>query len=97
MNPVFSLGQVFTTRGVNDLCSLDSRFAIHILQSLERYAVKDWGDTCLEDAAMNDAAVNYGDDRILAVYRHPDEPDWTFWIITEWDHSVTTILFPDEY
>lgn len=38
-----------------------------------------------------------GDDRIFAAYEHPLHEDWKIWIITEWDHSVTTILFPSEY
>jgi hypothetical protein len=43
---------------------------------------------------MNDQAVKNGDDRIMGVYP-TDEGD--IWIITEWDRSVTTILFPSEY
>jgi hypothetical protein len=51
-----------------------------------------------------------GDERILAAYKFPDNASWTddalnmyggkenrIWIITEWDRSVTTILFPGEY
>lgn len=34
-------------------------------------------------------------DRILAVYKYNDTT--TIWIITEWDRSVTTVLFPSEY
>ena len=34
---------------------------------------------------------------ILAAYVHPEHPDWKIWIITEWDRSATTLLFPDEY
>lgn len=35
-------------------------------------------------------------DRLLAVYTQKNT-DVTIWIITEWDRSVTTILFPNEY
>ena len=52
------------------------------------------GITCEEDAEMNTEAVNNGDDRILAVYK---TCKGNIWIITEWDRSVTTILFPSEY
>lgn len=58
-----------------------------------RYVVGDWGDTCEEDAKFNDISVDQGE-RILAVYKRGD---WTIWIITEWDRSCTTILFPEEY
>lgn len=53
------------------------------------------GDTCNVDAKMNNDAIRNGD-RILAVYTQKNT-DVTIWIITEWDRSVTTILFPNEY
>ena len=53
------------------------------------------GNTCPDDTKMNDEAVKNGDDRILAVYE--DKKYGKIWIITEWDRSVTTILFPSEY
>lgn len=39
---------------------------------------------------LNDDAVKSGDDRIVAKYDN-------IFIITEWDRSVTTILFLEEY
>lgn len=71
-------------------------FAIFVNVSFNRYVRCDWGDTCAEDKTSNDYAVRHGE-RILAAYEHPDHPDWRIWIITEWDRSITTILFPDEY
>ena len=53
------------------------------------------GNLCPDDAKINDKAVKNGDDRILAMYE--DEKYGKIWIITEWDRSVTTILFPSEY
>jgi hypothetical protein len=52
-----------------------------------------WGDVCAEDAASNDRAVENGS-RILSEYHVGSV---RFWIITEWDRSVTTILLPSEY
>ena len=46
---------------------------------------------------QNDNAVKNGDDRILAAYKNSGPKAWKIWIITEWDRSYTTILFPDEY
>ena len=46
---------------------------------------------------QNDNAVANGDDRILAAYKKKDGKAWKIWIITEWDRSATTVLFPDEY
>lgn len=95
MSKRFKLGQVVATRGVADLVADDASFAGFVNDSLGRFIKGDWGDTCGEDAQMNDLAVKNGDDRILAAYI--DNNGNKIWIITEWDHSVTTILFPDEY
>lgn len=84
------------TRGVADLLEKDGEFALFVSNSLNRYISCDWGDTCAEDGESNDYTVRH-EERILAVYEHPDHPDWRIWIITEWDRSVTTVLFPDEY
>lgn len=71
-------------------------FAMFVNRSFERYIRCDWGDTCAEDQKSNRYAIAHGE-RILAEYKCPDHPDWRIWIITEWDRSATTILFPDEY
>ena len=70
------------------------RFCEIFIKSIERYLDKDWGDTCESDKIMNDEAVKTGDDRIVALYNH-ELGD--IFIITEWDRSVTTVLFCDEY
>lgn len=83
-------------RGVADLEQSDRGFAVFVNDSLRRYISHDWGDTCEEDSRANDEALKDGE-RILAEYHESDHPDWRIWIITEWNRSVTTILFPDEY
>lgn len=80
------------TRGVNDLVADDEHFAKFVWDSLKKYRSGDWGDMCKEDWHLNDEAVSNGS-RILAAY----EGEHKIWIITEWDRSATTILFPDEY
>lgn len=99
----FKLGQLVATRAVNDRVADDEAFAIVVTESLKRYMACDWGDTCEEDKKSNDEALRNGD-RILAAYtidpakgKSKGFGDNTLWIITEWDRSVTTILFPDEY
>ena len=42
---------------------------------------------------MNDLSL-YNNGRLLSAY---DTNQGKIWIITEWDCSVTTILFPNEY
>ena len=97
MNRTFSIGQLVATRGVHDLMQDDPGFSDFAQTCFLKYRCCDWGDTCASDKAQNDSAVAHGDDRILAESRHPDHPEWRLWIITEWDRSVTTLLFPDEY
>ena len=89
----FSLGQVVITRGIADKMQESSNFTDFVNKSLTRYSECDWGDTCESDAETNNCAVK-GDDRILAVYKNDTD---TIWIITEWDRSCTTVLFPEEY
>ena len=93
----FAIGQLVATRGVHALMLENPRFSYFAQSCFLRYRCCDWGDTCESDKAQNDGAVANGDDRILAEYRHPDHPDWRLWIITEWDRSATTLLFPSEY
>lgn len=78
------------TAGVNSRIRENQGFAKFISKSLERYLACDWGDLPEEDKKMNDRAVKYGDDRIVARYND-------IYVITEYDRSHTTILFIDEY
>ncbi len=90
----FNPGQMVLTRGVYELTTSDERFARHVQRSLIRHLAGDWGDVCEEDREANEEALRNGE-RLFSVYRQEGLP--TIWIITEWDRSVTTTLFPDEY
>lgn len=88
------------TRGVSDLRKNNPDFDRFCVESVFRYAVADWGDSPEDDRLQNDEAVRLDEDdkvskRIVAEYRRDGLP--TIWIITEWDRSYTTVLFPDEY
>ena len=65
-----------------------------IVLALARHCSGDWGEVCEEDWQSNDEAMEVGN-RILSAYSTPD--GLKFWIITEWDRSVTTILLPEDY
>lgn len=91
----FETGQVVVTAGVAAEMEHNLGFIKFVLESFKRYEVCDWGNLCPDDAKMNDKAVKNGADRILAMYE--DKKYGKIWIITEWDRSVTTILFPSEY
>lgn len=83
-------GQWVMTRGINAKMKEDKNFAEFVIDCYGRYLKQDWGDTCEEDSKLNDLAVENYNDRIVARYDN-------IFIITEYDRSVTTILFTDEY
>jgi hypothetical protein len=83
-------GQIVATKNINNEMTKNSDFVEFVLGSLDRYLKCDWGDLCEEDKKMNDSAVKNNDDRIVARYDN-------IYIITEYDRSVTTILFINEY
>jgi len=90
----FPLGQVVATCGVVQEMDTNLRFAGFVARSLERHAAGDWGDLCEEDRQENERALREGD-RLFSAYQ--EEGLRKIWIITEWDRSATTILFPEEY
>ncbi len=89
-NPCFSLGQVVATPG-----ALDALAEINCLPLtlLNRHQCGDWGDLDDEDIAANHEALG-NSDRLFSAYIIQNIK---FWVITEADRSVTTILLPSEY
>ena len=91
----FDLGQVVVAKGVDEKMKEDRSIRVFVQVSNGRYVHRDWGQTCDEDAKVNNRAIQNGE-RIRAVYKQP-KTDRTILIITEADRSVTTIMFPDEH
>lgn len=89
----FNLGMTVTTSGVADLMNEDPEFCRFVGTSLKRHSQCDWGDICEEDWKENEFALQRNL-RLFSSYNHKVNK---IWIITESDHSVTTILFPEEY
>lgn len=85
---MFNLGQIFTTRTVSQSLSFDT-----IANLISRHHSGDWGDLSEDDKALNDEALKTND-RIFSAYQVEDD---RVYIITEWDRSVTTVLYSDEY
>jgi len=85
----FDLGRIVAT--ANAQGSINSE---DMLKSLSRHASGDWGEVCDDDRVLNDQALEDGT-RLLSVYT--DQNNVKFWIITEADRSVTTILLPEDY
>lgn len=91
----FNCGMVLLTNGVRNLMLMDNQFIKFVNNSFERHINGDWGDLDEEDKSMNDNGLKNGDDRLFSKYNYND--DTSIYIITEWDRSATTVLFPDEY
>ena len=84
----FSLGQVAVTANASMRLTTEE-----VLTALGRHNSGDWGNLCPEDTLANDTSVQEGG-RLLSAY---GEGRLRFWIITESDRSVTTILLPEDY
>lgn len=83
------LGQIVATPG-----ALTALSESDIRDALRRHRHGDWGECDPEDARENDRSLVAGF-RLLSVYRTADGTK--FWLITEADRSVTTVLLPEEY
>lgn len=84
----FQLGRTVATRGVADELTEQE-----IASCIMRHASGDWGEMPEEDKKANDRGLKEGD-RLMSAYT---VRDIKVWVITEWDRSVTTVLFPSEY
>ena len=87
----FRLGEVLVTTPLHEHCEKNN---FSLLPYLIRHSQCDWGDLCQEDKESNNYALENGE-RLLSAYKLRDGEK--IWIITEWDRSVTTILFPSDY
>lgn len=65
-----------------------------VQEGLKRHASGDWGEVCEADRRENELSLREGL-RLLSVYR--SAAGLKFWIITEADRSVTTVLMPEDY
>ena len=83
------LGQTVATPAALGLLSQPD-----VVAALRRHAAGDWGDVDDDDRAANDDALRT-DGRLLSVYRSANGTP--FWVITEADRSVTTVLLPEDY
>ncbi len=88
-NGRFLLGQVMITPG-----ALQVLPAREVWESMQRHVQGDWGDICEGDWKLNDDALKH-EGRLLS--RYLSKRGTRFWIITEWDRSLTTVLLPEEY
>jgi hypothetical protein len=85
----FRLGRIVSTPNALESITQDD-----ILTAIGRHQSGDWGDVCAEDRKANDESLVDGT-RILSVYQAANGTK--FWLITEADRSVTTVLLPEDY
>jgi hypothetical protein len=86
---LFPLGRVVATPGALSRVTDSER-----VDALVRHARGDWGEVSASDDAENRSALRDGL-RLFSVYRSAAGTE--FWVISEADRSVTTVLLPGEY
>jgi hypothetical protein len=84
----FPLGKIVMTANASG--RLD---AVAVNDGLRRHASGDWGDLPPEDVEQNEFGMKHGE-RLFSAYGKGEK---RFWIITERDRSVTTVLLPEDY
>ncbi len=87
--PRFPLGQVVATPNALSHVPNDE-----IIAALRRHVSGDWGELDAHDKQVNEQALREGE-RLLSAYQSSTRV--RFWIITEADRRVTTILLPEDY
>ena len=85
----FALGQLLATP--NAINSIPTN---EIMAALSRHVRGDWGDLDPHDLKVNESALAHGG-RLFSEYFTQEKVK--FWIITEHDRSVTTVLMPEDY
>jgi hypothetical protein len=89
METGFPLGQTVITRAARDVLHPED-----VVLCLARHTKGDWGDLDEHDRNENEIAL-VQNLRLFSVYH--DRAGVKFYIITEWDRSVTTTLLPEDY
>lgn len=92
MNPperLPSMGRIVATPAV-----LEAVPRPELMAALQRHMCCDWGEISESDWRVNDQAFKKGE-RLLSSYK--SSRGTRFWILTEPDRSVTTVLLPSDY
>lgn len=89
MPALFPPGQVVSTPN-----ALEQVAHADINKAFLRHLSGDWGDVSQDDTQSNNQALKNGG-RLLSEYHSAQGVK--FWIITEADRSVTTVLLPSDY
>ena len=87
--PKFELGGCHITSNARAHLTQDD-----VLRALRRHQGGDWGDVNQHDRQANELALKEGS-RLVSVYH--SATGVKFYIITEADRSMTTVLLPEDY
>ena len=85
----FRLGRIVTTPHVLEVIPNED-----ILAGISRHQAGDWGDVDNHDREANDQSLQ-DRTRLFSIYHSAKQIK--FWIITEADRSLTTVLLPQDY
>lgn len=85
----FRLGKIMSTPN-----ALEHLTHEDILCSLGRHQAGDWGNVDEDDRQSNERALTDGS-RLWSVYH--SAKGLKFWIITEADRRLSTVLLPEDY
>jgi hypothetical protein len=89
IGPRFALGRICITANAMDKIPSEE-----VRTALRRHNQGDWGEIDPHDRAENERAIKFGG-RLFSAYTASNGT--RFYVITESDHSVTTILLPEDY
>jgi len=86
----FYLGQTMITR--NALCAVTQE---EVIGALNRHLFGDWGSVDAREFRVNEQGVeDYG--RLVSAYQSASSGK-EFYVVTEWDRSLTTICLAEEF
>ena len=89
METLFPLGQCLITANAKDTLHPED-----VKLALDRHVQGDWGELCQHDWKENELGLAQG---LRLFSRYKDRDGTYFYIITEHDRSVTTVLLPEDY
>lgn len=87
--PKFASGLICITPGALEALTPDD-----VVQSIQRHQFGDWGDMDEAGCQENERSLKEGHP-LFSIYH--SSSGRKFYIITEADQSVTTLLLPEEY
>ena len=87
--PKLNLGRIVITSNALSVLAMDE-----VNAALRRHQAGDWGNVCAEDWKSNDRSCrDLG--MVLSVYE--SAKGIRFYVITDPDHEISTVLLPEDY